>query len=205
MHKSRLAGLIIDCQTPDVDAAATFWTQALGYKVRPSAHPEDVGYRVLDTRMFADGLHTLSWIVTDDAGVTEGLGSRYFTVANGAVTSNAAREASSRTESRWLASCRRILEPCGTRRFRSISVSILLRTCVGVSEVIQSFAVTFHSTGVRPRDRAVFRTSGRRAPKGGRKIFGVTPVVSAITCWHSSSSWRTFFGAMRARFGCVCV
>jgi predicted enzyme related to lactoylglutathione lyase len=30
MHKSRLAGLIIDCQTDDPDAAAGFWGKALG-------------------------------------------------------------------------------------------------------------------------------------------------------------------------------
>ena len=30
MHKSRLAGFIIDCQTEDVDSAAKFWGAALG-------------------------------------------------------------------------------------------------------------------------------------------------------------------------------
>ncbi|MDB5848485.1 MAG: hypothetical protein JWP29_2237 [Rhodoferax sp.] len=30
MHKSKLAGLIIDCQTDDLPAAASFWSQALG-------------------------------------------------------------------------------------------------------------------------------------------------------------------------------
>jgi predicted enzyme related to lactoylglutathione lyase len=32
-HRSRLAGFIIDCQTGDIDAAATFWSGALGLKV----------------------------------------------------------------------------------------------------------------------------------------------------------------------------
>lgn len=31
MHKSRLAGFIIDCRTDDLDAAADFWSAALGY------------------------------------------------------------------------------------------------------------------------------------------------------------------------------
>ena len=31
MHRSRLAGFIIDCQTDDLDAAADFWSAALGY------------------------------------------------------------------------------------------------------------------------------------------------------------------------------
>lgn len=30
MHRSRLAGLIIDCQTDDLDGAADFWGKALG-------------------------------------------------------------------------------------------------------------------------------------------------------------------------------
>ena len=50
MHKSRFAGLIIDCQTEDLDAAAAFWGQALGYKIRHSVQPEDAGYALLDTR-----------------------------------------------------------------------------------------------------------------------------------------------------------
>ncbi len=30
MHRSRLAGLIIDCKTDDLDVAADFWAKALG-------------------------------------------------------------------------------------------------------------------------------------------------------------------------------
>ncbi len=43
-----------------------------------------VGYRVLDTTGLAEGLHTIAWVVTDDLGVTSGLGSRFFRVANSA-------------------------------------------------------------------------------------------------------------------------
>lgn len=32
MHRSRLAGFIIDCQNGDIDRAAAFWGQALGMK-----------------------------------------------------------------------------------------------------------------------------------------------------------------------------
>jgi hypothetical protein len=41
-----------------------------------------VGYRLLDTTVLTEGLHSISWVVTDDAGVSEGIGSRFFTVAN---------------------------------------------------------------------------------------------------------------------------
>ena len=49
MHRSRLGGFIIDCQTKDLDAAARFWGEALGLKVRPSVDPEDKNYAVFDT------------------------------------------------------------------------------------------------------------------------------------------------------------
>ena len=55
MHKSRLAGFIIDCRTDDLDAAARFWSQALGLPLRPSAAPEDENYRLLATA--ADEAH----------------------------------------------------------------------------------------------------------------------------------------------------
>jgi predicted enzyme related to lactoylglutathione lyase len=34
MHRSRLAGFIIDCQTAELDSAAGFWSQALGLPVK---------------------------------------------------------------------------------------------------------------------------------------------------------------------------
>lgn len=49
MHKSRLAGFIIDCRTDDLDAAARFWSRALGLELRASAAAEDTGYRLLAT------------------------------------------------------------------------------------------------------------------------------------------------------------
>jgi hypothetical protein len=43
-----------------------------------------VGYRLIDTTGLAEGLHTISWVVTDDHGGSSGIGSRFFTVANSA-------------------------------------------------------------------------------------------------------------------------
>jgi hypothetical protein len=48
-----------------------------------------IGFRVLDTTALANGLHTIAWTVTDDQGVTEGIGSRYFIVSNGVASSTA--------------------------------------------------------------------------------------------------------------------
>lgn len=49
MHKSRLAGLIIDCQTKNLAQAAEFWSKALGYDIRTASEPEDEHYIPLAT------------------------------------------------------------------------------------------------------------------------------------------------------------
>jgi hypothetical protein len=41
-----------------------------------------VGYFMLDTTTLANGLHTIQWVVTDSAGQTSGIGSRFFRVQN---------------------------------------------------------------------------------------------------------------------------
>lgn len=35
MHRSRLGGVIIDCETEDINAAAAFWSAALGWVAAP--------------------------------------------------------------------------------------------------------------------------------------------------------------------------
>jgi hypothetical protein len=54
MHKSRLGGFIIDCQTDDLEAATGFWCAALGLQVTASAASE-LKYRSLATA--ADEVH----------------------------------------------------------------------------------------------------------------------------------------------------
>lgn len=44
MHRSRLAGLIIDCETDDLDAAAAFWGKALGAPPKSAANIEESPY-----------------------------------------------------------------------------------------------------------------------------------------------------------------
>lgn len=55
-HRSRLAGFIIDCRTDDLDAAARFWSAALGATI----DPEDASDGTAEYRNFNDtpaGLH----------------------------------------------------------------------------------------------------------------------------------------------------
>src|SRR5713101_4221878 len=50
MHRSRLSNLVIDCSVEDIDAAAAFWSSALGKAiVPPSADSGD--YRELSSKI----------------------------------------------------------------------------------------------------------------------------------------------------------
>lgn len=40
------------------------------------------GYFIIDTAAYANGVHVISWTVTDDAGNTDGIGSRFFNIYN---------------------------------------------------------------------------------------------------------------------------
>ena len=55
MHRSQLAGFIIDCGGGNTDEAASFWGQALGFEPMPLSDPEDDKYRQFDTG--TNGLH----------------------------------------------------------------------------------------------------------------------------------------------------
>jgi hypothetical protein len=49
-----------------------------GYKNSNGA----VGYYYLDTTLYVNGVHTIAWSVTDNAGNIDGVGSRYFRILN---------------------------------------------------------------------------------------------------------------------------
>ncbi|MCJ7592983.1 MAG: VOC family protein [Woeseiaceae bacterium] len=55
MHKSRLAGFIVDCEGGNLDEAARFWGKALGYNPLALSDEEEKTYRGLDTG--PKGLH----------------------------------------------------------------------------------------------------------------------------------------------------
>ena len=66
-----------------------------GWAARPDLSALFPGYPGIDTALgvyslntlaYANGVHTIQWTVTDSLGVTEGIGSRFFTVSNGAAS-----------------------------------------------------------------------------------------------------------------------
>lgn len=66
-HRSRLAGFIIDCKTDDLDAAARFWSDALGWPVGTLSPEEADTYVKLDDA--PGGLHVEVQKVTHDSRV----------------------------------------------------------------------------------------------------------------------------------------
>jgi predicted enzyme related to lactoylglutathione lyase len=56
MHKSQLAGFIIDCETDDLDGAADFWSAALGLKRTKTDTPATTDYVHLEKKD-PNGLH----------------------------------------------------------------------------------------------------------------------------------------------------
>lgn len=66
-HRSRLAGFIIDCRTDDLDAAAAFWSAALGLPVGELSPEESATYAKLDDA--PGGLHVEVQKVQHDSRV----------------------------------------------------------------------------------------------------------------------------------------
>ena len=66
MHKSKLAGFIIDCKTKDLPAAAEFWGGALGMKVEHLPGQEGKYVQLIDGQT---GLHVEVQSVSHDSRV----------------------------------------------------------------------------------------------------------------------------------------
>ncbi len=65
MHKSRLGGVLIDCQTEDPESAAQFWAAALGY----AAKPREPGTPYVDLDTPARELYTVVQAVDHESRV----------------------------------------------------------------------------------------------------------------------------------------
>ena len=57
-----------------------------------------VGAFYLDTTKLTNGVHTIYWIATDDAGAADGIGSRYFNVVNTGTSASSARHREERSD-----------------------------------------------------------------------------------------------------------
>jgi hypothetical protein len=68
MHKSKLSGFIIDCQSDDLHGAAAFWGHALGMPVHSLPPAESGRYERLEDRQH--GLQAVSrwWVMEAPTG-----------------------------------------------------------------------------------------------------------------------------------------
>ena len=67
MHRSRLAGFIIDCKTDDLEQAAQFWSAALGFELKSQSGEPSPRYRQMATDEL--GLHVEVQKVEHDSRV----------------------------------------------------------------------------------------------------------------------------------------
>ena len=66
-----------------------------------------LGVSAIDTTTLSNGVHTIAWVVTADNGQADGVGSRYFTVANGSSQSaSAASHVGPKVDARQMARLR---------------------------------------------------------------------------------------------------
>jgi len=138
-----------------------------------------VGYWMLDTTGYADGVHTIAWSVEDNAGNVSGLGSRYFTILNSSGDSSTQARPMSKVE-------RMIAKALGARSGPSRS-RLLEET-----RVANDFSPVGLKTGFSPSRLPEFVYPGRNGtiraalPELGRIEIDLNPAA------ESGSSWSGF-------------
>jgi hypothetical protein len=161
-----------------------------------------VGFRVIDTTLLANGIHTISWVVSDDAGATEGIGSRYFHVNN----------ASTVTAATPLAAARSAPSVADAGALAGVAER-------PVAEVAGTFAAkvpaTYYKTvRIREMERLTFDlarelrlTPGCGATFGGGEVVGddrrPLPAGSSLDPVHGTFAWQPgpgFIGSYRLAF-----
>ncbi len=65
MHKSQLAGIIIDCQTDEIDQAAAFWSAATGLTAITDPRSDISKYRRLESLGARRISNIHSWVVLE--------------------------------------------------------------------------------------------------------------------------------------------
>ena len=70
-----------------------------------------VGYFYIDTTAYDDGVHAIQWVVTDNAGNSDGIGSRYFTISNDIPVSSSSAASASSASGSGVANSGKVLPP----------------------------------------------------------------------------------------------
>jgi Tol biopolymer transport system component len=122
-----------------------------------------VGFRGLDTTALTNGTHTIAWVVTDNQGAADGIGSRFFTVSNGASALTAAPAAAETPIDRPLR--RASPAPIAGRRGWNLSAPLLSFTPDASGRVVvRSEEVSRVELQLEPGTRGYLRTHTGPAP-----------------------------------------
>jgi hypothetical protein len=205
--------------TPKVNGAATCRVPASGVQVSIDSGPlqpvvygsarSDVaasfpgfsnsdaagGHFLFDWSTLTNGTHTIGWLVTDDCGRAEGIGSRFFTVTSGTAATSQAAEA------------RALTAPSGVRadvdRERESAEPVLVRR--GDSELDQRVAAEagVRVVDVRPGERVQIRlphgyTDAYEVVRRSLPIGSTWDAASATFYWQPAPG---FLGSFVIRFG----
>jgi hypothetical protein len=151
-----------------------------------------VGAFTLDTTAYADGLHTISWIVTDSGGHTSGIGSRYFIIDNSGGGSGSLTHAAESATA-----------PLQT--FPDADVPVVARTGVETGAPFQAVEARGHRRQVvaRELDRIEIRLSNETDGNDGWRYRGyhvvgpdrrALPVGSTLDAATGHFSWQPSAG-----------
>ncbi|MEO8095205.1 MAG: hypothetical protein ABI632_09760 [Pseudolysinimonas sp.] len=139
----------------------------------------------LDTTTLADGVHTIAWVVTDDQGETAGVGSRYFTVANGSALPASARGDVAGVSSAIAAAAADSAQPAAAH--------VEARTGADLQASLQEIAVddagvvTIHAEELAPIMARVAGATGVSQVAGGQLI--ALPIGAQFAADTGTLSW----------------
>jgi hypothetical protein len=134
-----------------------------------------VGFKTIDTTTLTNGLHTIVWLVTDNGGVSSGIGSRFFTVSNSSVSGSVTAALSARSAASGLDQATAIdataaaveEDTAALRTLEPSATSVLVRhgfADEGTEEVVAPGSDGIHHVRTKPGGRIVIELgSGDRA------------------------------------------
>jgi hypothetical protein len=146
-----------------------------------------MAYMEFDTTAYANGVHTIQWVVTDSAGNTDGVGSRYFTVQN--IGNKAQAVVSSSTETRQIHLPARIY----TDR------SVPLRIKKGYSSNIELQGIYPDAGGnvaieINELERLEIHFSNEGTPVGSIRSISPLPIGSTLDMEKGIFYWQVGLG-----------
>ena len=159
-----------------------------------------LGVAAVDTTAYSNGVHAIAWVVTDNLGSASGIGSRYFTVSNGALMLDPSSVSSSRRQIRVIAGNAFMAPPPASLLRSSMPEDVVVTGRRGFDEhaPLQTYAVRDGRVTVQSEemDRIELRLASASAPGGYVGFLRVggalapLPVGSALDVETGEFTWQ---------------